>query len=102
MATKDLKQHERLVILLAEIAILFVVSKVVFGNWLPPIGDKGFWFYAGLLSLLLGSRLITPFYLRPADVISYTIPAGIALFLVNHWDVWDAKERISAIKVNGI
>lgn len=94
MATKDLKQHERLVILLAEIAILFVVSKVVFGNWLPPIGDKGFWFYAGVLSLLLGSRLITPFYLRPADVISYTVPAGIALFLVNHWNVWDTKERI--------
>ncbi len=94
MADKDLKQHERLVILLTEVAILFVVSKVAFGSWLPPIGDKGFWFYAVVLSLLLGSRLITPFYLRPADVIAYTVPAGIALFIVNHWDVWNTKERI--------
>jgi hypothetical protein len=39
-------------------------------------------------------QVITPFYLRPADVIAYTVSAGIALFIVNHWDVWDTKERI--------
>ncbi len=93
MTNKDLKQHERLVILLIEVAILFIISRAAFGNWAPPIGDTGFWFYVGVLSLLLGGRLITPYYLRPADVISYTVPAVIALFLVNHWDVWNAEER---------
>ncbi|MBW2661960.1 MAG: DUF87 domain-containing protein [Deltaproteobacteria bacterium] len=94
MPDSNFKQLERLIILLAEVTILFIVSKIAFGSWLPPIGDKGFWFYAVVLSLLLGSRLITPFYLRPADVIAYTVSAGIALFIVNHWDVWDTKERI--------
>ena len=94
MSNSNFKQLERLIILLAEVGILFIVSKIAFGSWLPPIGDKGFWFYAVVLSLLLGSRLITPFYLRPADVIAYTVSAGIALFIVNHWDVWNTKERI--------
>lgn len=62
MSDSDFKQLERLIILLAEVGILFIVSKIAFGSWLPPIGDKGFWFYAVVLRLLLGSRLITPFY----------------------------------------
>ncbi|MDI6687506.1 MAG: hypothetical protein QME06_04715 [Desulfobacterales bacterium] len=50
MSDSDFKQPERLIVLLAEVAILFIVSKVAFGSWLPPFGDKGFWFYGVVLS----------------------------------------------------
>jgi hypothetical protein len=40
-----------------------------------PFGDdKGFWFYTALLGLVLGTRLDTPFFARPADVVLYAAP----------------------------
>jgi len=94
MSEITLKQSTRLFILLSDIFILSLASFLSFNQWIPPTGIKGFWFYAAVLSLLLGSRLITPFFHKPADVISYSIPALIALFLVNNWSYWDSAERI--------
>ena len=47
-----------------------------------------------LLSLLLGSRLITPFYTKPVDAISYSVAALVAMFLVNDWSAWTSGERV--------
>ena len=94
MSEISLRQSTRLYILITEIAILCFASFLAFNQWIPPTGNKGFWFYAAILSLLLGSRIITPFFHKPADVISYSIPAFIALFLVNDWPNWKPDERI--------
>jgi len=87
------KQSTRLWILLAEIAILIVASRLAFEQWFPPFGEKGFWFYTALLGLFLGSRLVTPFYSRPVDSIVYAVPAGVSLLLVNHWGNWTVGEQ---------
>jgi hypothetical protein len=87
------KQSTRLWILLVEVAILVIASRLAFDQWFPPFGEKGFWFYTALLGLLLGSRLVTPFYSRPVDAVVYAIPAGIALLLINHWVSWNSSER---------
>ena len=94
MSEISLRQSTRLYILITEITILCFASFLAFNQWIPPSGNKGFWFYAAMLSLLLGSRIITPFFHKPADVISYSIPAFIALFLVNDWPNWKPDERI--------
>jgi len=82
--------------MLAYAAWLCVVSKLAFGQWFPPLGDdnKGFWFYAALLSLLLGRSLVTPFYTSPANAFSYAIPALAALFIVNGWESWAVGEQV--------
>jgi hypothetical protein len=59
--------------------ILCAASWVGFGQVFPPTGDQGFWFYTALLGLLIGSRLDTPFFAKPADVIIYAAPAAVAL-----------------------
>ena len=93
MAKQQLKQSTRLLILAGYIAILFVASRMAFGRWIPPLSPNGFWFYIGLLSLLLSSQLVTPFYTPPASSITYAISAVIALLLVNDWEIWSSSER---------
>lgn len=94
MRDDSLKQSTRLYILFSEVVILCFTSYFAFNRFIPPASTKGFWFYAAILSLILGSRLVTPFFHKPADVISYSTPALIALFLVNNWTTWTFNERI--------
>lgn len=80
-----LSQRTRLAILLAYIAVLFVTCKLALGTWIPPTSAKGLWFYSGLASLLLGSLLVTPFFTKPADAVSYTVAGITGLLAVNFW-----------------
>ena len=64
-----LSQKTRFLLLLFEVGILCLASWFAFGRIFPPDGEKGFWFYTALLGLILGSRLDTPFYAKPADVV---------------------------------
>lgn len=89
-----LKQSTRVVLLAVDVLLLLLFSWLAFGSLIPPLGNPGFWFYTALLSLLLGSRLVTPFYSKPVDVISYAVPAVVALFLVNEWQKWGEDERV--------
>ncbi|MEK6285646.1 MAG: DUF87 domain-containing protein [Acidobacteriota bacterium] len=83
MATTTPSQPIRLLILILYLAALFFASKVALGSWLPPSTEKGLWFYSGIAALLLGNLLVTPFYHKPADAISYAVAAGIGLLAVN-------------------
>lgn len=93
MQKKELTQQQRLLLLAIDVAVLCFTSYLSFGSLIPPFGDSGFWFYTALLSILLGNRLVTPFFIKPADALSYSIPAFIALLLVNHWTDWDLTAR---------
>lgn len=85
MTTSHLSQRARLLALVGYVLILFVASKIALGDWLPPTSAKGLWFYAGLASVLLGNLIVTPFYVKPADVIAYTVAGLVALLAVNVW-----------------
>ena len=87
---KTLSQRTRLAILILYILGLLVASKLAIGTWLPPTSDRGVWFYSALAALLLGNLLVTPFFTKPADAISYSVAAVIALLAVN---IWGAPQR---------
>jgi Helicase HerA, central domain len=95
MREPALKQKTRFILLLVDVAILCVASWIAFGSAFPPDGEKGFWFYVALLGLVLGSRLDTPFFAVPADVVLYAAPAAIALALANSWAQWDEGVRVA-------
>jgi len=97
MREPTLPQKTRFVLLLFEVGILCLASSFAFGRIFPPDGEKGFWFYTVLLGLILGSRLDTPFYVKPADVILYAAPAAVALMLGCTWDKWDAGIRVAFV-----
>jgi hypothetical protein len=88
-------QKTRFTFLLIEVAVLCASSYAAFERVLPGDNDKGFWFYAALLGLILGSRLDTPFFVKPADVVLYAAPAAIALLLKNAWRTWDPREKVA-------
>jgi len=90
-----LSQKTRFVLLLLESVILCAGSWLAFGTVFPANDQKGFWFYTALLGLLLGSRLDTPFFAKPSDVVVYAAPAAIALALGNSWAQWGEGVRVA-------
>lgn len=78
-------QRGRLIILIVYLVGLFVASWAASGNWIPPTSERGIWFYSALAALLLGSLLVTPFFTKPADAISYAVAAAVAMLAVNPW-----------------
>lgn len=97
MHQQPLSQKTRFLILLAEVLLLCLATYLAFDNFFPPNGDKGFWFYSALLGLVLGTRLDTPFFAKPADVVLYAAPAAAALFLGSSWEKWDSGERVAFV-----
>lgn len=95
MRNPALSQKTRFILLLIEAAILCLASWIAFGKLAPPDGEKGFWFYSALLGLILGARLDTPFYAKPADVVLYAAPAAIALALVSSTATWDSGTKVA-------
>jgi len=78
-----LRQRERLLILIIYLFVLALVSKIALGAWLPPASDKGLWFYAGIASVLLGNLIVTPYFTKPADALSYSVAAIIPMLGIN-------------------
>lgn len=89
----SLTQPQRLASLLIDLAIVSAGCMFLFETLYPPIGNKGFWGYSALLAVLVGSKLVTPFYVKPADAISYSVPAFISLMLINDWSNWSINQK---------
>jgi hypothetical protein len=88
-----LTQPQRLASLCIDLVIVLLACWYLFGVFYPPIGDKGFWGYSALLAVLIGSKLVTPFYVKPADAISYAVPAFVSLMLINDWGNWSLNQK---------
>lgn len=96
-----MSQKWRFIFLVFDIAVLCFASYIIFGQVLPPNSEKGFWFYVALLGVVLGSRLDTPFFVKPADVVLYAAPAAIALALGNNWSAWAGGEQVAFVVAIG-
>lgn len=94
MSKTVVKQRTRLGALVIYINILFIANYVAFHQVLPPNGAKGLWFYSGFASILLGNLLVTPFFTKPVDAISYSVAAVIALYSVLNWAEWQLFDKI--------
>jgi hypothetical protein len=91
---KRLNQKNRVYALGIDAFLIAVICWLAFGAPFPPNGEKGFWYYSALLSVLVGSKIVTPFYVKPADAVSYATPAFVALMLINQWSNWGESARI--------
>src|SRR5436309_7350469 len=80
-------QRGRLIILIVYLVGLSIASWAALGSWIPPTSERGIWFYAALAALLLGNLLVTPFFTKPADAISYAVASLVTLLTVNAWGV---------------
>ncbi len=98
-------QAKRTFILLIYIIILFGLNYLAFDTLLPAKDFKGLWFYTGIASILLGNLLVTPFYTKPVDAISYSVVSIVAIFLVNDWEKWQMVDKtiyIIALSIQAI
>lgn len=86
-------QKWRAFFLLCYLALLIGVSRYAFGEWFPPAsGGKAVWFYTGLASLLLGNHLVTPYFSKPVDAISYAVASAAALLGAEELTKWGPTE----------
>lgn len=83
--TRAVSQRDRLVILVLYLVGLVVASKLAIDSWVPPLNEHGIWFYSALAALLLGNLLVTPFFTKPADAISYGVAALVTMLAANVW-----------------
>ena len=95
MREPSISQKTRFILLLLDVVILCGASWIIFGTVFPPDGEKGFWFYVALLGLVFGSRLDTPFFAAPADVVLYAAPAAISLAVISSWGQWDSGVKVA-------
>ncbi len=93
MADKDLKQNTRLIILLFYIGLLIGASLLALGKLPPAPTGSGLWFYTGIVSLILGNLLITPFHTTPKDTLANVLLAATALYAVNDWQSWGRLDK---------
>ena len=95
-------QKWRAFFLLLYLVLLFGISKYAFGDWFPPAsGGKAVWFYTGLASLLLGNHLVTPYFSKPVDAISYAVASAAALLGAEELSTWGRIETAAFYLVIG-
>lgn len=88
-------QKWRAFFLLIYLAALAIASKLALDAWFPPAsGGKAVWFYTGLASLLLGNHLVTPYFSKPVDAISYAVAAAAALYGSEELGKWGEIEKV--------
>ena len=93
MAQVRMSQPFRAILLLVYTSFLFGINFHVFGRWIPLTNGDGLWFYAGFASLLLGNFLVTPYYTKPIDTLSYSVLSFIAIYSFNEFSTWEYFER---------
>lgn len=87
-------QRQRLIILVVYVLALFVVNFAAFGQFPVLSGGKSLWFYTALANILLGNLLVTPFYVKPVDVVAYSVAGIVALGSVQSWHEWQIVDRL--------
>lgn len=75
----------RLIFLVLYIALLFGANRFAFNSWIPVADETSLWFGAGLLSLLLSSFLVTPYFEKPANHIASAAAAFVACWFTFDW-----------------
>jgi len=75
----NITQNRRLVYLIIYLIIFLGVNSILFDTILAPFDQKGFWFYTGIVTLIIGSLLVTPYYTSPVNGLSYASAALVAL-----------------------
>lgn len=73
----SLPQPIRLLVAIGYLCFLSLLAEILNGQFLPPFGLKGLWFYAAFAALIIGEFLIEPFFATPADAIGN----GVGLML---------------------
>src|SRR5688500_16888328 len=87
-----LGQGTRLVVLAIYVVALLLVSEVATGDLIPDASStSGLWLYGGLLALLLGDVVVTPYFAKPGDSLSYAVTALIPLLAA---DVVQNEDRV--------
>src|SRR4030095_10575209 len=75
-------QTRRLIYLFIYVIALLAINYLAFGDWKPSLDGKGIWFYSGLVVLLMGQLLTTPFFTSPANALTYAVSALLVLIYI--------------------
>ena len=89
-----MKQKTRLMVLLLYVFIIFLASYYLYNSILPPSIEKSIWILSGLSSAILGNLLVTPYFTKPVDTLSYSIVTLITIYTMSNWTNWSISVKI--------
>lgn len=89
----------RLILLIIYLGLLFVANRIAFSSWIPETNESSLWFGAGVLSLLLSSFLVTPYFERPANHIASAVAAFVACWFAFDWQSLEGADFFIASSV---
>lgn len=78
-----LSQQSRLLSAVIYLAVLLLLARYLNGQFLPPYGLEGLWFYSGAAVLLLADFMLEPHFTTPVDALASAITVLLAVATVS-------------------
>jgi hypothetical protein len=82
-ARSALPQQWRLAAAIIYFVAVLGLAQYLNGQFWPPYGLEGLWFYSAAAALLVGEFVVEPFFTRPADAIANGLAVLIAAVTVS-------------------
>ncbi|GHV81427.1 hypothetical protein AGMMS49944_32180 [Spirochaetia bacterium] len=70
------------------IHIRIQVNFILTGNILPHFNNKGLWFLCCFLNIILANQLLTPYFTKPVDSISFSVTGFVTVIMIRPETVW--------------
>lgn len=88
-----LSQQYRLLSALIYLTSLLILARYLNGQFLPPYGIQGLWFYSGAAVLLLADFMLEPYFTRPVDALAsaFTVLIPVATLSGNGAAISDER-----------
>jgi DNA helicase HerA-like ATPase len=81
-------QKERALVIIVSISLLFLANYLLSGKILPQFNNNSLWFLCCFLNIILADQLLTPYFTKPVDSISFSFTALITLIMIKPESTW--------------
>jgi len=92
-----INQKERLLINIINIALLFCTNYFLLGTFIPQFNNNGLWFLCCFLNIILANQLLTPYFTKPVDSISFSVTCLVSIIMIKSETTWNILSLFSYI-----
>jgi len=88
MSKYFISQKVRMIISIVNVILLLIANYIISGTFFPQINNKALWFICCLLNILLANQLLTPYFTKPVDSISFSVTCLVSIVTMKPETTW--------------
>jgi hypothetical protein len=88
MNKRSTNQKERILVISISIVLLFLANYLLSGKILPQFNNNSLWFLCCFANIILADQLLTPYFTKPVDTISFSFAALVTLIMIKPESTW--------------